>query len=75
MDQENTEPLKHCLPATWGKSKLHREETSCKWHDWLRGGDFLIRPQSYYLEEGKLAKAELENCDWCGVSMIGYFVL
>lgn len=75
MGQENTEPHKHCPPATWGKSKLYREEASCQWHDWLRGEDFLIRPQSYFLEENKPAKAELENCDWGSISMIGVFVL
>ena len=47
-----------------GKSEFYRalEEAIRKWHDWLK-----VRVSLYgwqVLFHGKLAKAELEDCDW-----------
>lgn len=67
MDWGNTVPNKQCstLPEGFWESELYRalEEAIRKWHDWLK-----VRVSLYgwqVLFHGKLAKAELEDCDWC----------
>lgn len=39
---------------------------------WLGCQDFLIRlARSYFLGEGKLANADLVDCNWCGLGLTG----
>ena len=68
VEYSMSQAVEHSSQGVLGKREFYRmlEKAAEKQHDWLRGQRFPYKVSwSYFLAKGKLAKAELEDCDRC----------